>query len=86
MQIDSKRSTVLGALAWHVLFPRLRLGERQVELIGVVLSMPASLALDAHPDDYRDSSVHGGKPCWERVVALSQNFWRLRTNTRVFAT
>jgi hypothetical protein len=33
---------------------RLRLGERHVELVGIVLGVPAPDAFDAHPHDHRD--------------------------------
>jgi len=45
-------------------FHRLRLCERQVEFVGVVLGVPAPSALDAHYDDYQDCLVfvvHAGK-------------------------
>jgi hypothetical protein len=39
-------------------FHWLRLGERQVEFVGLALGMPAPGALDAHPDDYRYPLTH----------------------------
>jgi hypothetical protein len=48
------RRTALRALARFVRLHQLRLGERDVEVVTLVLGMSASGALDAHPQNDRD--------------------------------
>jgi len=74
--------TALRTLAGLVRFDRLRRGEREVELKGFVLGVPAPGAFDAHPDDYRDVIVHAGKHAASATVCVSQNFYRFRADIR----
>jgi hypothetical protein len=60
-QIDPDWGAAVGALAWRALLLRLSLVDRHLELVRVLLGVPALGAFDTHPDDYRDFIVHTDK-------------------------
>src|SRR5215469_14417830 len=59
-QVHLDRRAAFRALAGLVSLHRLRLGERKIKFLDLVLGMSAPGALDAHSHDHRDAVIHGG--------------------------
>src|SRR5262249_17454190 len=69
LKVHLDRRPALRALTRLIRVYRLRLGERHVELVNLVLGMPATGTLDAHPHDYGDLVIHGNSAAAGRPPA-----------------
>jgi hypothetical protein len=81
LQVHVNRPATFRAFAGLLGLHRLRLGERHIEFVGVLLGVPAPGALDAHPDDYGNVIFHVRKGIAltvrrESLTRSSRNFLR----------